>query len=323
MKRALACVLVASLTAGWAGAGGVALAEEPPPDAATEARTQFNQGTSAYRERKFVEAALHFEAAAAQRPHAVTLYTAALAWEQANKPDRAADDFARALEVPGLSTQQATNARERVAALEKSLGTALVVGAVGARVQLEGLTEVAVPARLHGVPGTHKLLVRLPGGAGAALRRDVSLEVGQLTRVEVEEPQAEGKPFPKAEPAPITCPAPTPPSPAPPSPTPFPLRDALSFGALGVGVATLGAGAILGAQALDAKDAYDAAPTRAGFDHAHALQTWTTVALVAGGAFAAGGVVLLVLPPLGKAKAKATGLSVAPTLAGVRLEGAF
>ena len=84
-------------------------AQDAPEGTTVEARQQYNQGTQAYKEKKFVEAALHFEAAAAQRPHAVTLYTAALAWEQANKPERAADDFVRALEVPGLSAQQATN----------------------------------------------------------------------------------------------------------------------------------------------------------------------------------------------------------------------
>ena len=293
-----------------------AFAQDAPPDTAVEARLQFNQGTLAYKDKKFVEAALHFEAAAAQRPHAVTLYTAALAWEQANKPERAADDFVRALEVPGLSAQQATNARDRVAALEKTLGTALVVGPEGTRAQLEGQTEVAIPARLHGVPGMHKLLVRAPGRP--VERRDVTLEVGQFTRVEVEEAALPADKPPKPEPPPVRC-EPTPVVPVEP-PAPFPLKKALGLGALGVGVATLAAGAVLGTQALDAKDAYDAAPTRASLDHAHALETWTTLAFIGGGVFAAGGVVLLLLPD---GKAKSTGLTVAPTLGGLRLGGAF
>ncbi len=293
--------------------------DSPPPDAAVEARLQYNQGTQAYKEKKFVEAALHFEAAAAQRPHAVTLYTAALAWEQANKPERAADDFVRALEVPGLSAQQATNARDRVAALEKTLGTALVVGPEGMRAQLEGQTEVAIPARLHGVPGSHKLLVHAPGRP--VERRDVTLEVGQFTRVEVDEPvaptekpQVKVTPAARCEPQVVAAPA------VAPTPAPFPLKKALGIGALGIGVATLAAGAVLGLQALDAKDAYDAAPTRTALDHAHALETWTTLALVAGGVFTAGGVVLLVLPD---GKARTTALTLTPLVGGVRLGGAF
>jgi hypothetical protein len=288
-----------------------------------EARLQYNQGTQAYKEKKYVEAALHFEAAASQRPHAVTLYTAALAWEQANKPERAADDFVRALEVPGLSAQQATNARDRVAALEKTLGTALVVGPDGVRVQLEGQTEVAIPARLHGVPGVHKLLIRVPNRP--VERRDVTLEVGQFTRVEVDEPSAAAPDKPKPAPLP-TLHCPPPPAPPPPPAAGLSLRRALGIGVAGVGVATLVGGAIVGTQALGAKDAYDASPSRATLDHAQSLQTWTTVLLVAGGVITAGGVVLFVLP---EPKPKATGLTITPLLpvgssaAGIRLGGAF
>ena len=151
-------------------------------------------------------------------------------------------------------------------------------------------------------------------------RRDVTLEVGQFTRIEVEEPAAPTeKPQVKVAPPP-RCEPTVAPVLAPPPRAPFPLKTALGVAALGVGVAALGAGAILGTQALDAKDAYDAAPTRASFDHAHGLQTWTTIALVAGGVFAAGGVVLLVLPD---GKAKTSALAIAPTLGGVRVGGAF
>ncbi len=294
-------------------------AEDAPADSATEARQQYNLGTAAFRDKKFVEAALHFEAAAAQRAHAVTLYTAALAWEQANKPERAADDYVRALEVPGLSAQQATNARERVATLEKAMGTVIVMAPDGWRVQLEGQSEVLVPARLHGVPGVHRLLIRAPGRL--VDRRDVTLEVGQFTRLEIED----------------TIPPATPPAPVRPSgdaPPPLnivlqnsdarpgtSLRKSLGFTAVGVGVATLGAGAILGIQARDAGNAYDASPSRATLDHANGLATWTTIALIAGAVFTAGGVTLILLPE-GKSKAT-TGLVVRPMPSGASLGGVF
>jgi hypothetical protein len=40
---------------------------------------------------------------------------------------------------------------------------------------------------------------------------------------------------------------------------------------------------VLGLEAADAKNAYDAAPVQATYDHASSMQTWTTVVFVAGG----------------------------------------
>ena len=110
-------------------------------DPAAEARTQYQLGSQAFSAKKYSEAALHFESAASFRPHAVALYTAGLAWDNANKPERAADAYARALDVPGLDAKQTATAKERVAALEKTLGTLVVSGGEGAKVQLDALTE--------------------------------------------------------------------------------------------------------------------------------------------------------------------------------------
>src|SRR5262245_50709110 len=99
MKRlVLACVLAAGVAT-----SGVAHAQDDP---AAEARTQYQLGTQAFQAKKYAEAATHFEAAAAARSNAVALYTAGLAWDLAGKNDRAADAYARALEVPGLDAKQ-------------------------------------------------------------------------------------------------------------------------------------------------------------------------------------------------------------------------
>ena len=116
----------------------------------------------AYQAKRFVEAALHFEAAVVQRPHAVTIYTAALAWEQASRPDRAADDFSRSLDVQGLSPAQSQNAHERLAILERAMGTLDVTAPEGWRVQLDANTGVLAPAHLHAMPGVHSLAVQAP-----------------------------------------------------------------------------------------------------------------------------------------------------------------
>src|SRR5579872_5901097 len=94
-------VRVAPVLAALAGAvllaGAPALAQSPPPpddasgDAASAvARARYNAGTKAFADKRFVEAALNFEAATAEKASPVALYTAALSWEQANVPERAA-----------------------------------------------------------------------------------------------------------------------------------------------------------------------------------------------------------------------------------------
>ena len=92
------------------------------PDPSVEARQQYQQGTKAFSGKKYADAALHFEAAAALKPSAIALYTAALAWDLARQPERAADAFTRALDVSGLDEKQTNTARDRVATLEKTLG---------------------------------------------------------------------------------------------------------------------------------------------------------------------------------------------------------
>jgi hypothetical protein len=73
-------------------------------------------------------------------------------------------------------------------------------------------------------------------------------------------------------------------------------RKAAGFGAIGLGAMSCVSAALLGSSALDAGDAYNAAPTRASFDHANSLATWSTVTWITGGVFLAGGVALVLLP---------------------------
>jgi hypothetical protein len=301
-----------------ARAGDDEAAPQPAADSAQEARQQYQAGMQAYQAKRFVEAALHFEAAVIQRPHAVALYTAALAWEQANRPERAADDFVRSLDVAGLSTSQAQNARERLQSLEKAMGTLEVVAPEGWRVQLDANTGVLVPAHLHAMPGVHTLAVQAP--AAPIQHRDVTLELGKTTHLTLAaEPVV--PPPPHREPAP---PAVTPPPPETPPANMFDLRRAIGFGVAGAGVASLGAGAILGVNALSARDAYNAGPTQAAYNHASSLQTWTDAAFITGGILLVGGAALILWPSpkAGRSSEQAT-LSVAPAPGGAVLRGSF
>src|SRR5215468_11655665 len=70
--------------------------------AAIEARRQYDMATAAFEARRYADAAAGYDAAVALRPNAVTLFIAAVSWDEAKRPERAADDYARALSVPGL-----------------------------------------------------------------------------------------------------------------------------------------------------------------------------------------------------------------------------
>jgi len=267
--------------------------DSPSGDVSTEARLQYQQGTQAFQAKRYQEAALHFEAAASFRTSSVALYTAGLAWDLASKPERAVDAYGRALEVGGLDAKQGALAKDRVAQLEKTLGTVTVSAPEGWRVQLDTFTEVPTPARLHAGAGVHGLSVRAPGKP--IERRDLTLEAGKLVTIELKD---EPKPTQKVEPEPVK----PPPVVAPPPPPPPPraqywiTRRVVGVGVAGVGVAALGSAVVLGLNANGAKTAYDAGPTRESFDHASSLETWTNVALISGALLVAGGVALVVWP---------------------------
>jgi hypothetical protein len=263
-----------------------------PTEAATDARQQYQQGTQAFQQKRYQEAALHFEAAASFRTSSVALYTAGLAWDLASKPERAADAYGRALEVGGLDPKQMGLAKDRVAQLEATLGTVTVAAPEGWRVQLDTFTEVPTPARLHAGAGVHGLSVRAPGKP--IERRDVTLQAGKLVTIELKE---EVKAQPKiaeepAKPPPVVAPPPAP----PPRMQFWTTRRVAGVGVAGLGVAALGATIVLGLEANSAESAYKAGATRELLDHASSLQTWTNVALVSSVVLVAGGVALVLWP---------------------------
>ena len=305
----LAVTSVASL------APGIAYAQDPPTvDSAGEARSQYQQGTQAFQAKRYEEAALHFEAAASFRTSAVALYTAALAWDLASKPERAADAYGRALAVGGLDPKQTNLAKDRVVQLEKTLGTVVVSAPEGWRVQLETFTEVLSPARLHGSAGVRSLSIRAPGKP--IERRDVTLDASKVTNLDLKE---EPKVIAKKEPEPVKPAYVAPPPPPPPRESYWITRRVIGVGVAGIGLAAIGSGVVLGLEANSAKDAYNAGPTRESFDHASSLQTWTNVALISGAVLVAGGVALVVIPDGGARPA----VRVGPAPGGAVMIGTF
>lgn len=303
-----------------------AAAEEDVADPAAEAKKQFTAGMKAFQASRFVEAALAFEAAHYYKPNAVALYTAALAWKEANQPERAADAFGRALDAQGLNPQQSSMAKESLTALEKTMGTLVVTGPPDAKVQVDALTEATVPARLHATPGTHSLTVRLAGQKPE--KRDATFEIGQVKEIDVTPSKVEPKIEPKVDTTPKQ------PDVVVQTVTTISVKRAIGFSAIGVGGAAAVSALIVGLQAVSAGNAYDAAPTREGYNHANALATWSTVLWISAGVFVAAGVTLVLIPEKSgtdkekpaddKSKSNADArLLVAPTVGGLVLRGAF
>ncbi len=296
-------------------------------DATTaEAKKQFVAGTKAFSNGKFAEAATAFEAAAALKPNAVALYTAALAWEQASQSERAADDYGRAVELPAgsLTAQQESTAKERLASLEKVLGTLAVIGPDGTKVQLDQFTETVVPVRLHGTGGTHSLNVKLAGKNGE--KREVLLDGGQTQKLDLSPTPTVVKhndetPPPQTKEVVVEK-----------SVSHFSALKAIGFTAIGIGGASAIAALILGISAQDAGDAYKRAPNHDAYVHANALADWCTGAWITAGVMVAAGVTLVLIPeksgdaaakPEQKTEAANARLQIVPSFGGFVLKGTF
>jgi len=301
---------------------GPAWAQDPVPsdglpsgdeaiDAAIEAKKRYASGQKSVAQRQFVEAALHFEAAHSYAPSGVSLISAAIGWESANLPQRAADAYARALDEPGLRKAQIAHAKGRLEALERSLATLGVSGDEGIRVQLDDNVDVQVPARLHGSPGFHRLAVWSKGKIIG--RRDMFLRLAR--------PEATTVPW-RDDPPP---PPPPPPLAAAPAPEP-PRVDPWKFvgGTLiGAGVASAAGGLFLQLSADEtraasarggAPEAVAALRSTADTTQAYAFASWITA-----GVFIAGGLSLVFWPR----GAEKTPLTVTPTAGGALVQTKF
>lgn len=299
-------------------------APAPSPEAVAEAGRQTELARQALKARRFAQAAQLFESAGLLGKQSSAHVQAGLAWEQAERPERAADAFARALagEAPDAT------AKEHLDALERSLGTVEVKAPAGYTVQLDSGTEALAPARLHGVAGIHSLAIAAPDRPIA--RRDVRLELGKpLALTLKDEPATAGGGGGSTEnhhkdAAPTSGGSDRQPQRAPAAerPPPGQLRRAVGFTAIGLGAASLGATILLGLETINARNAFNEAPTKTLYDHEQTLQTWTNVALVSGAVLAVGGVVLVLWPASSSGSGEVT-VGVAPGLGGGSVVGSF
>ena len=255
----------------------------------------FRAGSAAYERGEFRAAALAFEAAHREAPHAAALYNAGIAWEAVRENGRAADAYEAALGLGGLEAGQERDARAHLTALERVLARVEVSAPSGALVSLAHAERRAVPAAVHVEAGAHEVRVSLVDGR--ALSRAVRVAAAERAVVAFEAPAASAPLVPRA----ARIPSAPPPALPPPDDGSLPLRP-IGWAALGGGVLIGGAAVALGVAALDQRDAYDASGHRDADarDAAAGLRTWTNVAWVGAGVLALGGVVLLLAAPSGE-----------------------
>ncbi len=279
-------------------------------DEASAAET-FRAGTAAYARGEYRAAALAFEAAFHEQPHAAALYNAGRSWAAAGAQSRAADAYAAALRASGLDSAQEADSRARLQELEASLGSVQVTAPAGALVSLEHVERAPAPVLVHVTPGDHTAKSVLPGGQ--AISRTVHVNAGERVTLAFDTPAL---PAGKA-------PSPSPDSAKPSAEPPSPGRNgrwAIGWGSLGVAALASGTAIFLGVRALDARDVFDASnhTDQAAQDRAAALRTWTNVTWAAAGALGVAGVVLLATSS--RAGAPVT-LRVSPS--GAALSGSF
>ena len=131
---------------------GLAKADE------AEAAKHFAGGSTAFARGDFRAAAAEFERAYQEEPHPAPLYNAGLAWLAAGRMDHAADAFVAALEMDGLSAEQATDAQQRLRDSEKSLSVVTLEGAPrSAKARIDDGPLLGSRSRFHALPGSHRV----------------------------------------------------------------------------------------------------------------------------------------------------------------------
>lgn len=270
-----------------------------------EAAELYRQGRAAFERGDYRIAGVAFDAADNALPRAQTALSAGLSWQAAGDEPRAADDFAHALALGGLSSDEETSARQHLAELEAKLGrVALSAPASGARISasIAHVDKRALPFEVHVAPGSYVIAYQTPNGDRQAR---VTVTVG--ARVEIPAPE-DGAAKAKA-----------PTSSAPPDG----LNDApqtgssrrgvqrgLAFGAFALAGGGAIATAALGAMTLQKRSAYEATgfTDRSLYNEGTTLRTSTNVALGAAAGFAIlGTVLLLTLPAKPRARAMLDG----------------
>lgn len=275
-------------------------------DDVESAAEMFAAAEKAYQQGDFRAAAEGFEASHELAPHGAALYNAAMAWLAAKERARAADAFAAARKLEGLSDEQNETSLAKLSELRSELGRVAVGGPEGTMVWLEHAEGVPTPALVHVEPGRYEVRAQLPSGEEPS--KTVRVAAGGLVTISFAPPEKEPD---------------EPKRPAQPTEGPSAL-PVVGWVAVGTAVALTGVAIGLGVAALDARDEYNASGfyDRAAYDRADDLRTATNVCWALAGITAATGAVLLVVAYSGnEAEDPAAAAELRLVAGGVRLTG--
>lgn len=282
MRVLSAWLLVSTLSA-------PALAENAlPADAPPQAEQRYRIGVELYRAKKYADAAREFRVAFKLYPRSPKLaYNLARCLERSNQPTEAVEAYRRYLALAPKADDRA-QVEGYIAALLETLPELVVTSEPpGARVRLDGeAREGATPLSLRVPAGSHVVQVTL--GERRA-NRTVEVKPRQKNVVLLELPKPSG-PAPQVTPEPVVEQVETADEPTKPWP----------WVAFGVGAAGLATGVVFSVQALDARDARDAAhdegdvpQSRAHHDEMNEANTLSLVGYGVGAVGLAAGAALL------------------------------
>jgi hypothetical protein len=278
----------------------------------------FRAGEQAYARGDYEVAARSFEVSHRLAPHPNAIYNAALAWLAAEKRAAAADAFATALAMDGLTPEQRADAEAKLAEVSRTLTLVQIIGPEGTQVTLGHAEKRVTPASIHVVAGHHDLAIVYPDGRSEKRGID-ALGDGKELAIELAiEP-----------PAPVPAPRP---KRGVPLPEPEPVEDEGVGGTWIAGFALAGLGVVgaavaigVGAAALGARDTFDeSGHTDAdAHDRAASLRTGANVAWALAGAAGVTGVILLIVSATSDDGGDDAALRVDAGPLGVRVSGHF
>jgi hypothetical protein len=246
---------------------------------AADAAREFDRAAELFTRGEYRRAALGFARAFELSPHADSAYNAALSWEEAKEPVRAAESYRDALHR-GLAGEARDDAKARLARLRAALGL-LKVSATDAAVVRVGERAREAPAEFFVEPGSHTIV--LMARDGRRRNRDVDVEAGGELEVHFNHESA-------------AAPEETPdkPRPEPQKSTVWPV---LGWTGVAAGGVLAGVALFVGMKATDAREEFNSSSRTdpAERDHALALRTWTRVAWVSAALVCGTGVTILLV----------------------------
>jgi tetratricopeptide (TPR) repeat protein len=237
------------------------LGSVPAEETGALAAKHFAAGEAAFKRADYTAAALAFERAYGLAPRAAALLNAAEAWEKSGMRAKAYADCRRALSTEGILEAEAAEAERRMARFRPKIGLVEVSGPAGVESDVDaGGDRQALPTVFVVEPGQRAIILYAQSG-GRLEERVITVAAGATVQVAFEVPAT---PDPLPEVPPPTALAPPVPSPETEPAAPVvgqgpPLLSWVACGGAGVGLIAAG---IFGALSLDAKAAYESAPSR-------------------------------------------------------------